>query len=177
MDDLARELGISKKTIYQYYSDKNALVETILLKKLEEDQKACQQFIQESTNAIQAFMNVISMVVETMGQIHPSVFYDLQKYHPNAFKIMKDHQVNFVTGMIQKNVYRGIEEGVYRSELDPGVISRIYVHVVDGIIRREIETVNNKTFSEFFTEAIQFMIHGMVTEKGRNFLKSQINNQ
>ena len=57
--------------------------------KLESDQKVCQQFIADSENAIQALIKVISMVIETMGQINPGVFYDLQKYHPSAFKMLK----------------------------------------------------------------------------------------
>ena len=70
--------------------------------------------------------------------------------------------------MIQKNVYRGIEEGNYRSDLDPDLIGRIYVYLVDGIIRRELVSGNGKEFSQLFKEAIHFLLNGMVTEKGKN---------
>lgn len=175
MDDLARELGISKKTIYQFFTDKNSLVESVLAMKLNHDQETCCGMIEASENAIQSLINVISVIIGNLGQIHPSVFYDLQKYHQSAFKLLQEHQSGFVLTMIRNNIIRGQNEGLYRKEIDEDLISRIYVHMVSGIIRQEIQSAKGKDFSKTLEEAILFMINGLSTPTGVQYLNSQFN--
>lgn len=174
MDDLARELGISKKTIYQFFKDKNELIETLLDEKLNQDQGTCDQMRMDSVNAIDALYKVISMIATNMSQIHPSVFYDLQKYHPGAMKKIDAHQQDFVSEMIKGNIVRGRTEGVYREDFDVEVVAQIYIRVVDSIVRREKITSESLNFSELFKEAIHFMITGMSTPKGIEFLNKHI---
>ncbi len=112
MDDLARELGISKKTIYQFFKDKNDLIESVLKQRLSEDKQSCLHIKEEAINAIDSLLKVMTMVAQNTSHIHPSVFYDLQKYHPNAHKMIEDHQKTFVLDMIITNIERGRSEGV-----------------------------------------------------------------
>ena len=103
MDDLARELGISKKTIYKYFDDKNDLVKSIIEMKVEMDRAVCINCQQQSENAIDGLINVSKFVVEHVGNVNPTVFYDLQKYYKEAWKIMEKHKWEFVLSMIRQN--------------------------------------------------------------------------
>lgn len=79
MDDVARELGISKKTLYKYFTDKNELVMGILNAKLEMDTHYCLSCKNSSENAIDELYNISKFVLEQVGNINPVVFFDLKK--------------------------------------------------------------------------------------------------
>ena len=100
MDDLARELAISKKTIYRYFKDKNQLVHSIIEMKIKMDQAICTNNAQQSISAIEEMFSVMRFVMENIGNINPTVFYDLQKYHPHTWKVIEDHKWIFVLNMI-----------------------------------------------------------------------------
>jgi len=96
MDDLARELGISKKTIYKFFSDKNELVSAIISMKVEMEQAVCSGCAQHAENAIESMMSVTKVVTENIGNINPTVFYDLEKYHSEAWGVIEKHKWSFV---------------------------------------------------------------------------------
>lgn len=173
MDDLARELGISKKTIYLYFKDKNELIDNILTEQLEKDQNRCLEVREGAENAIESFYNVIRMLTDNMGRIHPSVFYDLQKYHAKAWLKVEAHQTGFVRDVIRKNVERGREEGVYRTDFDAEILAQIFVRATDAVIRREIKDDKKDDLAYVFHEMISLIIHSMVSEKGKHYISSQ----
>jgi len=79
MDDIARELGVSKKTLYVHFKDKNDLIKQIMYLKIEEDQFSCTEVQASSTNAIDELFGIIQLVIEHLSKMNPSVFLDLQK--------------------------------------------------------------------------------------------------
>ena len=177
MDDLTRELGMSKKTIYKYFSDKNDLIHSIIEMKVDMDKAICQNCAQQSENAIDELINISKIVVETIGNVNPAVFYDLQKYYKEAASIMHNHKWDFVLSMIQNNIERGINEGVYRNNLDEAIISRLYVASTDRVMNTEIFPWPQFNLAKVFTEMIRFHIRGMASDKGLQYLKQKMNNE
>ena len=86
MDDIARHLGMSKKTIYQFFKDKNELVIALVKKKLKEDEDQMSDIISQSGNVIEEMINMMKCSEEIFSRINPIVIHDLQKYHPDAWK-------------------------------------------------------------------------------------------
>lgn len=172
MDDLAREMGISKKTIYQYFTDKNHLVNSIIDMKLGMEQAICRNATHISKNAIEGFIEMSKLVVEHLKKINPVVFYDLKKYHPEAWNKMEEHQHIFVRSLIKQNVEQGIQEKLYRENLNPEIISRLYVHSTAIIINGTLFPWPEFKFQEVYAEMIEFQLHGLLNENGRNFLSS-----
>ena len=104
MDDMARELAMSKKTLYNYFSDKNDLVVQIITMKTQYDQQKCQAVKKDANNAIDELFEISAYVSVMMQNIHPSVFYDLKKFHPEASEILHKHKWDFVKKMILENL-------------------------------------------------------------------------
>ena len=96
MDALASELGISKKTIYKYFEDKNELIQSIIVLKAEMDKAMCLECQLNSKNAIDNLINISSLVVEHLGNVNSTVFYDLKKYYPDAWSILEAHKWEFI---------------------------------------------------------------------------------
>lgn len=175
MDDVARELGISKKTIYQYFKDKDALVTEIIIAKTQHDRGECNLVKDQSGNAIDEMFGISKMIISKISSLNPSVFYDLKKYHPKAWDIMNNHRWEFVHKSIKDNIKRGIEEGLYRDDMNPNVISRINVSMIDTVFNGKTFPVSEYKYDEVFEEMFRFQIHGMANEKGLKYLMSNYN--
>lgn len=177
MDDLARELGISKKTIYKYFQDKTDMINSIIRLKLDMDKALCINCQQNSENAIDDLIHVSRQVIENIGNINPAVFYDLKRYYPEAWQIMQDHKWGFVLNMTRENIDRGIKEGIYRENLDTEVVARLYVGITDIILNGEIFPWPEFKFESVFREFIRFQIRGMANEKGVTYLQKRFKNE
>ena len=177
MDDMARELVMSKKTLYQYFEDKNDLVEQIILVKTEFDRSQCECAKVESENAIDELFKISSFVSKMMSNIHPSVFFDLKKFHPGAWKILNDHKWKFVKQSILENIQRGKREKIYREELNDDVIATIYVASTDLISDGDVFTNSELSSAKLFIENMTFKIHGMANDKGLIFLNKILENE
>lgn len=177
MDDMARELVVSKKTLYQHFKDKNDLVEAIIKAKTTHDEVECKHVKIESENAIEELFKIGVFVSNMMKNIHPSVFFDLKKFHPTAWKMISDHKWKFVKQTILENIIRGKKEGVYRAELNEEVIAIMYVGATDLISNGEAFADTNLSSDKLFIEIITFQIHGMASEKGLKYLNNILKNE
>ncbi|MES2588470.1 MAG: TetR/AcrR family transcriptional regulator [Bacteroidota bacterium] len=175
MDDMAKELSMSKKTLYNYFKDKNDLVVQIITSKTEYDQSQCTAVKVETENAIDELFAISSYVSVMMKNIHPSVFFDLKKFHPDAFAILHQHKWSFVKKTILENIKRGLKEGLYRENLNQEVAATVYVSSTDLISNGEVFAESNLTADQIFMEIMTFQIHGMANEKGLAYLKTYKN--
>jgi AcrR family transcriptional regulator len=175
MDDLAKELGVSKKTFYKYFEDKDALIRSIIISKTEIDKQLCVIASKQAENAIDAMIRINEFSSSMLQNVHSSVFYDLQKYHREAWGIMENHKNVFVAGEIEANIRRGIEEGVYRDNIDANIISKAYVKTIDALFDGETFPAPDYNFNHVFTEIVRFQIRGLASEKGLEYLKKRLN--
>ena len=170
MDDLARELGISKKTIYIYFKDKDEIIKEIINLKIEADKLNCEISRQDSTNAIDEMFEISQFIVETIKNINPSVFYDLQKYHPKAWELLENHKWSFVYSQILNNIQRGIAEGLYRDNMNPELIARMHLAKTNMVFSGELFPIDQYDIEDVFIELFRFQIRGMANEEGLKYL-------
>ena len=171
MDELASQLGMSKKTIYKYFEDKNELINTIIERSLNFEEKMCFKIQGKSENALEALIEISRMVIQRLNNVNPTIFFDLQKHHNEAWQTLEKHKWNFVLDAVRNNFNRGIEEKLYRDDLNVEIISRLYVSTIDTILNTEVYDWPNFQFQELFKEIMRFQFQGLVNENGRNYLK------
>jgi len=123
MDDLATQLGISKKTIYQFYKDKDSLVMAIVDMELEEQRSRCTKSQETADNAVHQMFLLLEDMDEMFKNMNPLTMAELAKYFPEAFKKIQDHKDAFMHSIIKTNLIRGIEQGLYRADIDPEILS------------------------------------------------------
>lgn len=176
MDEMARQLGVSKKTLYQYVKDKNDLVQQCVLLQHEEEQQMIQEVVKSTDNAIEQMLQISRIIIDELRQIHPSIFFDLAKYHPSVMKMMEGHKDEFVCGCIEENLIAGIKQGLYRKNLNPRVISSIYVGMIDLVMQGTIINDLNLRPDEIYSEMFRYHIRGIASEKGLEYLAELIKN-
>lgn len=124
MDNIATKLGMSKKTLYQHFTDKDELVEAVMEHDITHDEKDCMLSTTNSANAIEEVLNIIDTVANQLSDMNPMVLYEMQKFHPKAFKIFQKHKDEFILKMITQNLHRGVSEGLYREDINIEVIAK-----------------------------------------------------
>ena len=126
MDDICRELGISKKTIYQHVNNKQELIQMVLQN---EKQKIFNKILiikEDRFNAIDILLKVSKITIEKHFRFNPMHSFELKKYYPSIFQeFLKEKQI-LITEFIKKNLEQGINEGLYRQEIDMDIVSRLY---------------------------------------------------
>lgn len=176
MEDIARHVGISKKTLYLFVSDKNDLVKKGISLMIEHEKQTLSSAREESVNAIDELIGVTKCVSSEIGEIHPSVIFDLQKYHPQAWKLLENHKKAFIHSMMLDNLKRGIKEGYYRENINPEIIANIYIGMVDNILNPENPINKTLSIDKMHTEIIRYHIRGIANDKGLTYLKEALKN-
>ena len=176
MDDISRHLGISKKTLYQHVSDKKDLVKKAFTLVIETDQCVMADMTTVVGNAIDEVFEINKMVSEKLRNVQPAVLYDIKKYYPDAWKVMEDHKKCFVYEMIQKNIEKGISEGLYRENVNAEIIAGVYITMMDKIFDDELFPTRKYTFETIHREIARYHIRGVANEKGIKYLVEKLNN-
>jgi len=177
MDDIARELGISKKTIYEYFTDKNDLVNKVYEFEHKLNMQQFNELSNKEENAIQALFLVIRYMDEMLKEYNPSVDYDLKKYYPEVFEKKRKRMIEGVYDKIYNNLLRGIKEKLYRSDMDPDLIARLHVSRIVSVPTSDIFTVEEFTSHNNRRELMIYHIRGIATEKGIKELEKELQNE
>jgi len=170
MDDIARHLGMSKKTIYLHYKDKDELVTALVHSKLEEDKCQMQNAAENSHNVLEEMINMMKCSEEFFSRVNPILMHDLQKYHADAWKKFQQFKSGVVVEHMRRILTRGIEQGYIRPEIDVNIIARMRVWQVELGFNTDIFPAS--AFNSWKVQ-LQFMEHfayGICTAKGRKLL-------
>lgn len=170
MDEIALQLGVSKKTIYQSFSDKNELVDEVMVDMLDENKKCCVLSIQNSEDAIHEILLMMDAMKDMMTSLSPSFVFDIQRGHPSSFKKFDNFKTGFIYEILKANIERGKLEGLYRSEVNTEVISKFRLHTMMLIFNEEIFPKNQYSVLELQNEMIIYYLYGMVTLKGYDLI-------
>jgi AcrR family transcriptional regulator len=176
MDEMARQLGVSKKTLYLHVKDKNDLVEQCLLLSHEAEHAQIDKIIEDTENAIEQMMLISKFILDIFQKIHPSIFFDIAKYHPSAMEMMNCHKQEYVCGSIEKNIEIGIKQGLYRKNIHPKVISQVWITLIDTVMNGEgIPGTDLKPY-EIYSELFRYHIRGIASEIGLEYLVELVKN-
>jgi AcrR family transcriptional regulator len=175
MDDIAKHLGMSKKTIYQFFKDKNELVIALVKKKLQQDEDHLCAIINQSGNVIEEMINMMKCSEEIFSRINPIVIHDMQKYHPDAWKHFQNFKAEVIVHTLEELLTKGIQQGYIRPDIDVKIMARMRVNQVEMGFNTSIFPI-----SEFSTWTVQYQLlehfnFGICTLKGYKLLNEYKN--
>ncbi len=171
MDDIARELGISKKTLYQFVTDKTDLVKKVLNYDSELRKKEFEAIFTAGKNAIEELVEVQQVVHEIMCNHNPATFFDLKKYYPDLYRSYLEDKFKFLHQYILENLIKGKEQGYYRNDLNEIIISKHTALRIFQMILTDMLDIHEFTSDEYFTEILIYHIRGIASEKGLAILE------
>ncbi|MFK7872434.1 MAG: TetR/AcrR family transcriptional regulator [Oligoflexales bacterium] len=170
MDDIAKELGMSKKTIYAHFSTKLKLVHAATFFVLDHINETIDSVCSGNYNPIEEIFTIKSMVHDQLKNEKSSPTYQLQKYYPKIFREVKEKQFDCVNVCIVENLKRGIEQGYYRKDIDIELVSRFYFSGNMSLTNYELYPLEVYAISELKDAFLEYHIRAIATEKGMNIL-------
>ena len=170
MDDAAQELGISKKTLYQFVKDKTELVEKVVGHTRHCYFSTMKKIKGSEGNAIEELIDVSQRVNALMKDHSPSYEYDLKKYYPDIYRNLMSARRKLMYESMLANIRKGKKEGIYRKELNEEIISKLHLLRVENLTSSEIFKEEEIHSAKFFRELFVYHIHGLATSKGLEVL-------
>jgi len=175
MDDIAAQLGMSKKTLYQYYTDKDELVNAVFDIELSNSKTQCVECTKKGENAIHEVFLSFDVVEEMLKTMNPSVLFDMEKYHPSAYKKFDDFRNGFLYRIIRSNLERGIKEELYRPEIDTDILSRYRLYSVLLSFNPEVFPLSKTNAAYIEQQLLELFLFGLATPKGQKLIQKYKN--
>lgn len=180
MDDIAKELGISKKTIYTHFRNKTELVKEVTVNLFGVISCGIDEIRAEDKNPIEELYEIKKLVMIHLKDEKSSPQYQLQKYYPDIHDTLKALHFEKMYTCTLSNVQRGIAQGLYRDNLDMEFVARIYFIGVNGIKDDTLFPIQKFPKATLFEEYLEYHLRGIVTKEGlqtlNKFIKTSVHN-
>ncbi|MEN9521812.1 MAG: hypothetical protein RL065_189 [Bacteroidota bacterium] len=175
MDDIARELGMSKKTLYQHFADKDEIVKQAIQAHILLIQRTMNEVKKQSKDAIQEIMMTSERMSEFIRGMNPTAFHDMKKYYPEAMKIFEEHQQKYFYSVLESNIKWGIAEGLYRKDIDIEITAYKRMHEVESGCNPEIFPIKKFNIETIQKCLLDQFMHSICTLKGHKLINKYKN--
>lgn len=172
MDDIAREFCISKKTLYQHFNNKKDVIYKAILFEQESELTELDKLCSLHTNAIDQLLTMSKYIVNKHRKLNPALIYDMNKYYPQILEKSTSQRKEYIRMLIKRNFEIGIQQGLYRENLNIDVISILYMLSIKEfeVYKEELNGNFDKVFGTFF----MYSIHGIANDEGLKYLEKQL---
>ncbi|MGE0771713.1 MAG: TetR/AcrR family transcriptional regulator [Cyclobacteriaceae bacterium] len=167
MDNIANHLGVSKKTLYQYFTDKDEIVESVTKAHLDEQERQMTGVRDHSKNAIEELVGVSVCLKENMRGMNPSLLFDLQKYHHKAWNLWLKFRDNMVRKSIIANLDQGKQEGYFRADINTEVLATLRLENIQLAFDPSVFPPDRFALAEVQMQVLEHFVYGLFTDKGR----------
>ena len=172
MDDIANDAGMSKKTIYKIIPNKKKLVYNIIKRFIENESKQILSLTQQSNDAIHEIVLIAKHILKLLRKTKPTLMHDLKKYHVEAWKLVENLHLKFIHDCVENNITKGIESKLYRSDINPDVIAKIYVGSSSNLNDEHAFPTQEYNSAELFRHFIIYHVYGIASEEGKKLFES-----
>ena len=171
MDDIANNLGMSKKTLYQYYADKDELVDAVVDGHIQIIQTDCVGCRQDARDAIHEIFITMERIMEEFNNMNPMVLFDLEKFHFNSYRRFKEHKDKFMARIIRDNIEWGIKDEIYRLDMNVDVMTKFRIETMMLPFNVGVFPPGKYQLAALSEEIILHFVHGLATIKGQKLIQ------
>lgn len=177
MDEVAREIGISKKTIYKYFSNKADLVEQCVMVVFSAIREAMETIHRSSQNAIDELFEIDEVVGQILEHQDPGLHYQLQKYYPQVAHKLFENRERMVCRMIVENIENGQKVGYYRTDLEGELIAHLYCSKMETLPEENHDFFRTMGVKNIMRQSLIYHIRGIATARGLEYLEAKLNTE
>lgn len=171
MDDIARSVGVSKKTIYQHYKDKNSIIAKVVKTHFERQKHLIEETTTDTENCIEELYEMSKCMRMSVETVNPAVMYDLERFYPRVFKEFTRFKEEFIFEHIKASLRRGIKEGYFRDDINIEILARLRMAQVQISFDPEIFPKDKFDFQEVHRQLFKHFALGLLTDNGRVLFK------
>ena len=171
MDDIANGLGMSKKTLYQHFADKDALVEAVVDLHIVQMKQDCGNCKSNAKDAIHEIFNTMELLMEEFSNMNPMVLYDLEKFHFKAYQKFREHKDSYLQSIVRNNLEWGIKDELYRADLNIDIISKYRMESMMLPFNVAVFPPGKYHVTETTSMILELFIYGVATLKGHKMIQ------
>lgn len=172
MQDIARECGISKKTVYEHFSDKTDLVDAVVAFMTGTHCHKLEECTSSGRDAIEELVLSLRQIELQVKSINPVLLFELEKYHPSAWKVIQEFKDRFVRKSIRENLERGIREGLFRSNMNIDIITHLRLMQIESAYNPRYFPAAQFDLHEVMVQVTLHYIHGVATPEGHRRIEA-----
>ena len=165
MDDLARHLGISKRTIYENFKDKEDLLVACIDAFHDEGIKINEKVFFEMDNIVDAILDMLQKSADQTTQLQFNMMTDIRKYYPQVYKEHLSHFHADKYQSMKQLIQQGINEGVFRNDLNSDIIAHFFCNQGDNIVHSD-KDLDRFSLSDVIENIAITFLRGICTAKG-----------
>lgn len=170
MDDIARHLSISKKTIYQFFEDKHQIVHVLCKMDCETNGQRMHSIANNSSDAVDEILQSMDFLGNMLSRMNPNLIYDLQKYHPAGWNEFNKFREEHLLGTVEANLKRGIKQGLYRSDINVKILAKLRVEEVQLGLNPAFFSPSKFNLQEVQLALLEHFLYGILTLEGIRLL-------
>lgn len=174
MDDIAAQLGISKKTIYQFFTDKDAMVDAVVTEEVHRNEEGCRTYKLAAENAVHEIFLAMDSLEEMLKTMNPQLMYDMEKHHPAAFKRLKQYKYQFLFTMVKENLERGTGEELYRSGLNIDLVTRHRIETAFMPFNQDAFPLSKYPMNKTCQELALLYLHSICNVQGKKLIEKYL---
>ena len=174
VDDISHHLGISKKTFYQYFDNKNDVIEIISKDFINQNLSANRDIIDADTDVVEKILKIYKRLLEQFHTCNPRFIYDIKKYHADIYELFEEFREKELKYLIRDLLKQGKKDEIFRADIDEEIICRLHINRINSIINGTLLPEKNITDPELFNAIIISLI-GISTIKGHKLIERKIN--
>lgn len=171
MDDIVNSLGMSKKTLYQYYADKDELVDAVVDSHIREIQSDCIDCRKDAKDAVHEIFITMERIMEEFSNMNPMLLYDLEKFHFKAYQRFREHKDKFLALIIRQNIEWGIRDELYRPEISVDVLCKFRLESMMLPFNVSVFPPGKYNLASLSGIIIEHFVYGLATVKGHKLIQ------
>lgn len=174
MDDLAQQLGVSKKTIYSTYRNKREIVIAVANEFFRMEKERSEQISEQSENAIDELFRIVSWSLSVLKKISPNLIFEIRKYYPEAWLVFDSFHRGYVLNKIKQNLEQGILEGLYRKGLQVEIVASLRILQIEATLHSDFFPSSKFDPAMVQVEVFELFMRGLVSDNGRLLLNQYL---
>lgn len=168
MEEIAQDLGISKKTLYKHFTNKEHVLRDLVSSvKCEIEERFEKIFSDESLDFIEKLEKVLDVIGENIRRMKGHLTQDLIKNHPDIWNGIQEFKRQKSHVQFTKLIEQGIKEGYIKADINSQIIVMIYSAAIHEIMVPEVLAQVPLTSNQVYDEIIKTLFEGILSEKGR----------
>ena len=174
MDDVAREMSVSKKTLYKYFENKADLVHKCVMTIFDEVEACMMEIHASAQNAIDELFDIDNVIRKIMEDHNPGLHFQLHKYYPQTAKALYEGRKNLINKMIAENIDSGKRDGLFREDFETDVVTHLYCSKIESLREDEEDLMRKFHTRKVMRQALEYHIRGMASPKGLKYLEKRL---
>ena len=170
MDDIAKHLGMSKKTIYLSFADKDEVIHSLMQAKLKEDEREFREVCEQSANFVEEVFGHMKKIGAIIGAANPNLFYDLQKFHPISWKLFREFKENCICRMLEESLEKGKKQGLIRPDVHVRIMARLRMEEIEMGFNAALFPPDKFKIVDVQLALIEHFLYGICTLKGHKLI-------